>query len=86
MVIKTLDPELDLDSHWPKCWIRIRIETNADPQHCKKESRFLFSLLILFQGDTKPRRIPTPILGTGPTGYNIVMVALGAKVFISLFN
>ncbi len=42
--------------------------------------------LFIFQGDTKPRRIPTPILGTGPTGYNIVMVALGAKVFISLFN
>jgi len=33
----------------------------------------------LGQGDTKSRRIPTPILGTGPTGYNIVMVALGAK-------
>jgi hypothetical protein len=52
----------------------------------KKNLGFYSLLPVLFQGDTKPRRIPTPILGTGPTGYNIVMVALGAKVFISLFN
>jgi hypothetical protein len=52
----------------------------------KKIEIFFIFIRALFQGDTKPRRIPTPILGTGPTGYNIVMVALGAKVFISLFN
>ncbi len=27
-----MDP--DLDPHWLKSWIRIRIETKADPQHC----------------------------------------------------
>ncbi len=32
LVIKTPDPELDPDLHWPK--IRISIETNVDPPHC----------------------------------------------------
>jgi hypothetical protein len=33
LVIKTLNP----DPHLPKCWILIRIETNADPKHCSQE-------------------------------------------------
>ncbi len=42
LVIKTLD----LDPHYKKCWIRIRIrirtETNVDPQHWNKFLKFSF--------------------------------------------
>jgi hypothetical protein len=30
--------EPDLNPHWGKSWIRIRIETNADPQNWLKPS------------------------------------------------
>jgi hypothetical protein len=33
LVIKTLDP----DPHLPEFWIRIRLETNADPKQCFQE-------------------------------------------------
>jgi alpha-tubulin suppressor-like RCC1 family protein len=33
----------------------------------------------LGQGDTRCRRIPTPIPGTGPEGHNIVMVSMGNR-------
>ena len=65
-------------------------EIISAPQHCFLPSFLSVSWLCklnshkihysFLKGDTKNRRIPTPIMGTGPTGHNIVMVALGAKV------
>ncbi len=41
---KTLDPDSEPDPHWQKSRIRIRIETYADPHHCKNISILVFSL------------------------------------------
>jgi hypothetical protein len=55
----------DLDPHYLEYWIRIRIEINADPQHCSPVSFSFFHVLLIICTVYSYSVQPTPAAAVG---------------------